>query len=619
MNIVTIDFETYYDKEYSLSKMTTEEYVNDSRFQIIGVGISVNYNAVWHTGHADNLNVLFGKDSWLKNNMHDYAILCHNTLFDGAILAWKFGIKPKMWLDTLCMARAKHGVEVGGSLKKLAERYQIGEKGDEVINAMGKRLADFTDADLNRYGAYCRNDVDLTNALYHKMMPFPEKELKLIDLTLRMYLEPSLKVDDALLVQRLEQVKLDKSKMLASLAEALEVDTEEEVREQLSSNPKFASLLEHCGVKPPTKTSLRTGKETLALAKTDEGFIALQEHENPLIQQLCAVRLGTKSTIEESRIERFINIGAGNRGFLPVPLKYYGAHTGRWSGLDSVNFQNLPSRDKAKKALKNAIIAPDGYTIINSDSSQIEARVLAWLAGQADVVKQFADKQDVYSVFASTVYNRPISKANPTERFVGKTCVLGLGYGTGGKKLQQTLSLGGADLPEDECKRIVDLYRNTNNKITALWKESDTALDCLMTYGKDSKPFYLGKHEALMVDGEGIKLPNGLYIRYANLRKSDGKSVYDSRRGVVSIWGGSVVENVVQALARIIIGEQMLWIAKHYRPCLTVHDALVYVVPDDELKDALEYVEMCMSTPPKWATGLPVACEAKYGKSYGEC
>jgi len=616
MSIITIDFETYYDKDYSLSKMTTEEYINDPRFEVIGMGMKEDDGpSKWYSDSAKIEAVLErGHKEWSY-----YTILCHNTLFDGSILAWKYGIKPKMWLDTLCMARAIHGVDAGGSLKALASRYQIGEKGNEVINALGKRLVDFDSADLARYGAYCRNDVDLTYDLYRKMMPFPEKELKLIDLTLRMYFEPTLMVDDALLVQRLEQVKLEKSKMLTSLMGALEVDTEEEVRKQLSSNPQFASLLEHLGIKPPMKVSATTGKETYALAKTDEGFIALQDHENPLIQQLCAVRLGTKSTIEESRIERFINIGANNRGYLPVPLKYYGAHTGRWSGLDSVNFQNLPSRDKHKKALKNAIIAPPNHSIINSDSSQIEARVLAWLAGQSDVVKQFANKEDVYSVFATMVYNRPISKANPTERFVGKTCVLGLGYGTGAKKLQQTLALGGAELDDAECKRIVDLYRNTNNKITKLWAESDRVLDRLMSSSEDTKPIYLGQNEALIVDKDGIKLPNGLYIRYNNLRKSDGKAIYDSRRGVVSIWGGSVVENVVQALARIIVGEQMLWISRHYRPCLTVHDALVYVVPDDELENALEYIELCMSTPPVWAEGLPVACEVKYGKSYGEC
>ena len=163
----------------------------------------------------------------------------------------------------------------------------------------------------------------------------------------------------------------------------------DEVRAKLASNPQFAEVLRSFGVEPPMKTSLTTGKETYALAKNDEGFIELSEHGNPVVQQLCSVRLGTKSTIEESRVERFIGIGARNKGLLPIPLKYYGAHTGRWSGLDSVNLQTLPSRDKAKKALKNSIMAPPGHYIINCDSSQIEARVLAWWAGQDDVVEQF--------------------------------------------------------------------------------------------------------------------------------------------------------------------------------------------------------------------------------------
>jgi DNA polymerase len=612
MSIITLDFETYYSKDFSLSKMTTEEYVNDKRFEVIGVGVKIdNGEPFWIT---EDLEGFFSSINW-----SEHEILCHNTLFDGAILAWKYGIKPKRWLDTLSMARAIHGVNAGGSLKALASKYGIGEKGDEVINAMGKRLADFSAADLDRYGAYCRNDVVLTYDLFHKLQPFPENELDLIDLTIRMYTEPSLKVDDGLLIQRLEQVQNIKSELLNGLKQALGVETEEEVRKQLSSNPQFASLLKHFGVKAPMKISPTTGKETYALAKTDEGFIALQENENPLIQQLCAVRLGTKSTLEESRIERFIDIGARNRGYIPIPLKYYGAHTGRWSGSDSINIQNLPSRDKNKKALKNAIIAPEGYTIINSDSSQIEARVVAWLAEQDDVVKQFANKEDVYSIFATAVYNKPISsKTNPVERFVGKTCILGLGYGTGAKKLQQTLSLGGVDLDDAECKRIVDLYRKTNSKIVDLWRTCDKALDTMTVRIKTKKGNKVSLGKGIKVSDK-IMLPNGLSIYYPNLKYKEEGYVYDSRKGQIPIWGGTVVENVVQALARIIVGQQMSWIAKYYRPCLTVHDALVYVVPDDEVEDAMEYIQLCMSTAPDWAEGLPVACEAKYAKTYGEC
>jgi DNA polymerase len=614
VSIITIDFETYYDKDYSLSKMTTEEYINDPRFEVIGMGFKLDDNPTeWYVG--DEVSAVLQ-----DMDCSTHAILCHNTLFDGAILAWKYGVKSGFWFDTLCMARAIHGVDAGGSLKSLVLQYGLGEKGTEVINALGKRRADFTPTELHRYGEYCKNDADLTYKLFEKLANnFPDNEFKLIDMTLRMYTEPTLEVDDALLVEKLESVQETKCELLNGLKEALQVDNEEAVRAQLSSNPQFAGLLEHFGVTPPMKVSPTTGKQTYALAKTDEGFLALQEHENPLIQQLCAVRLGTKSTLEESRIERFIGIGARNRGRLPIPLKYYGAHTGRWSGSDSVNFQNLPSRDKKKKALKNSILAPDGHYIINCDSSQIEARVLAWWAGQHDVVKQFANGEDVYSTFASKIYKRHISKANPIERFVGKTCILGLGYGTGDVKLQHTLKTQppGADLPLEDCTDIVRLYRTENFMIRELWGECDRALKQMM--GKIKGKISLGSG-VVSVDNNGIKLPNGLYIRYPNLRLNDeGKMVYDSRRGAVNIWGGAMVENIVQALARIIVGEQMLKIHERYPVVLTVHDAAVCVVKKAELTEALAFITQVMSTAPSWAMGLPVACEAKYAERYGEC
>ena len=624
MSIITIDFETYYDKEYSLSKMTTEEYINDLRFEVIGMGIKYDDRVTeWFVGGTEEFNDAIEE---LQVVASDCAIICHNTLFDGAILAWKYGIKPGMWFDTLSMARALHGVSAGGSLKALAQRYNLGEKGDEVINALGKRLADFDQVSLKRYGDYCRNDVDLTYGLFQCLAErFPESELQLIDLTLRMYTEPMLQVDDAMLVERLEQVKAEKQDLLSSLMHMTESINEEDVRQKLSSNPKFAELLRTFGVTPPMKVSLTTGKETYAFAKTDEGFLALQEHSDPIVQHVCAVRLGTKSTLEESRMERFIGISSRNRNYIPVPLRYYGTHTGRWSGLDSINFQNLPSRDKKKKTLKNAIVPPDGYVVINCDSSQIEARVLAWLADQDELLEQFANGEDVYSTFATEIFHRPISKSTPMERFVGKTCILGLGYGTGAAKLQATLKQGGADLSLDNCKEIVTLYRGLNYRIPELWGECDAVLRRLMERtGINLRLGHTnpvsGVNAVWVNPNVGIKLPNGLYIRYPELQlDADGRCYYESRKGPVSIWGGAVVENIVQALARIVVSEQMLWIAKQYRPALSVHDAVVLVVPKNELEDALEYVNLCMSTTPAWADGLPVACEAKWGESYGDC
>jgi DNA polymerase I-like protein with 3'-5' exonuclease and polymerase domains len=622
MKLITLDFETYCDSKIKLGfkHQTTEEYVKDKRFEVIGVGVQVDDGAAeWFSGsHKEILDYLERLD------IQGSALLCHNTLFDGCILSWCFGIKPAFMFDTLCMARALHGVEVGGSLAKLAERYNLGKKGDEVVMAEGKRRQDFDAFELARYGSYCKNDVDLTFRLFQELSSaLPEDEFSLIDMTLRMFTEPIFEVDDALLIYRLEEVQAEKKELLNGLMEKLKCDTEEAVRKKLASNKQFAKLLLDYGVTPPMKVSKTTGKETYALAKNDEGFLALTEDEDKFIQQLCSVRLGTKSTIEESRIQRFIDIGKRNEGRLPIPLKYYGAHTGRWAGSDKVNFQNLPSRDKKKKALKNAVVAPDGHFVINCDSSQIEARVLAWLAGQNDVVEQFAKGEDVYSLFATKIYGRPVSKADPIERFVGKTCILGLGYGTGALKLQHTLKTTppGAIVTEDEAKEYVNTYRQANDQIIDLWREGDDVIKDLTDWGR-LKAYYYGQHRCVMVTKDGIKLPNGLMIRYPNLHlnteESKSQYQYQSRKGPVSLWGGSLVENVVQALARIVVGQQMLKIQQKYRVALTVHDAAVVVVKEAELNNALAYIVECMKWTPDWARGLPVTCEAHYGESYGD-
>jgi len=621
MNIVTLDFETYYAQNFSLTKLTTEEYIRSHQFQVIGVAVKVNDGeTIWASGGRE-VKLLLETIDW-----SDAMVLCHNTLFDGAILSFRYDIVPAVYLDTLSMARAIHGVDAGGSLKVLAERYNIGVKGEEVIEAKGKRLEDFDPKDLKQYGEYCKNDVKLTYDLFNILAKdFPFNELKLIDMTIRMFTQPKLEVDDAMLVERLEEVQEEKTQLLQSLMVKLNCDNEEDVRKKLASNPQFAGVLLEFGVEPPMKESKATGKQTYALAKNDECFIELTEHEDPFIQMLCAVRLGTKSTIEESRIQRFLSIGSRNKGKLPIPLKYYGAHTGRWAGSDKVNFQNLPSRDKKKKALKNAVVAPEGYQVINCDSSQIEARVLVWLAGQDEVIKQFANGDDVYSVFASKVYDRPITKKDPVERFVGKTCVLGLGYGTGWAKLQHTLKTQppSAVLTEDECRNLVDIYRELNDKVIELWAECDSVLGDLADWPPNKKPYWLGKNNCLFVTPKGIRLPNGLYITYPQLHwdtsETRGKYKYKSRKGTVSIWGGSVVENVVQALARIIVGEQMIKVNDIYPVVLTVHDAAVCVVPTDVASSALESIMSIMSEPPEWGKDLPISCEGKYAPSYGEC
>jgi len=605
MNILTIDFESYYSADYGLKKYTTEEYIRDPQFEVIGVAVQVNDGKPeWFSGSmVETAKFLSGYD-WSNS-----LALAHNAMFDGFILSNHFDIKPKGWLDTLSMGRALHGTEVGGSLAVLSAHYGLGVKGTEVVNAMGLRREAFPADQLARYGDYCENDVALTWKLFNAMSgEFPPTELRLIDLTIKMFTEPVLWLDVVVLQEHLNRVKNSKAFLLGAYN-----------KDDLMSNPKFAELLRENGVVPPMKKSPTTGKQTYAFSKTDEEFKALLEHPNNYVQTLVAARLGTKSTIEETRTERFI--GIANRGALPVPLRYYAAHTGRWGGDDKVNLQNLPRAS----TLKYAMIAPAGYVILDSDSSQIEARTLAWLAGQNDLVQAFEDGEDVYKIMASAIYNKPVEEILKEERFVGKTTILGAGYGMGAAKFQAQLKNFGVEISLDEAKRIIDTYRLTYPQIVELWKDAGVALKAILQKQQTS----LGRGGLLSVQGEdGIVLPNGLRLKYPNLRlheTEEGKTeiVYDTKKGKATIpnriYGGKVIENVCQALARIIIGEQMLMIAKKYRVVMTVHDAIAIVVPEAEAEVAKEYVELCMRLRPQWALELPLNCEAGYGKSYGDC
>jgi DNA polymerase len=610
VNLITIDFETFYEKStFSLSKLTTEEYVRDDRFEVIGVAVKVNDGETeWASGTHEQIK------GWLKG--FDWAnsmAIAHNMMFDGFILSERFGIFPKVYADTLSMGRAIHGVEVGGSLAVLAERYNLGTKGDEVIAASGKNRVDFTDEDLDRYGDYCVNDVELTYKLFSAMIKkgFPKTEMKLIDLTTRMFTRPLLDLNLNLLEMHLVDIKEKKDNLLL-LANI-------EDKGELASNPKFAELLKQFGVPVPMKISPTTGKETFALSKNDEEFKALAEHPDVRVQALVAARLGTKSTLEETRTERFI--GIAKRGLMPVPLKYYAAHTGRWGGSDSLNLQNLPSRGDNAGKLKKAIVAPEGYSVIDADSSQIEARVLAWLAGQDDLVEAFAKGEDVYKIMASAIYGKSEAEVSKEERFVGKTTILGAGYGMGSQKFRAQLKTFGAEISEDEARHIIQIYRETYPSIVGLWRQAQLALEAISKGYTTS----LGKAGVLGIEPneKGIRLPSGLLMRYDQLvavRDEKGMQYqYKTRYGWNKIYGGKVIENVCQAIARCIIGEQMIRIAKRYNVVLTVHDAIACVVKDEEVLEAQAYIEECMKWTPEWADGLPVSCESGYGKSYGDC
>ena len=760
MDIVTIDFETYYDQKFSLSKLTTEAYIRDPQFEIIGVGIKVNdYPTDWYAG--DNVGKFLKSLDYSKR-----AILCHNTAFDGAILAWHFGINPRLWLDTLSMARPLHNLTVGGSLAALTTHYGLGKKGDEVVQALGKHKADFTAEELAKYGQYCINDVELTHALFNKLkVGFPSSELLVIDQTLRMYTEPVIELDVPLLEKHLEEVRTRKRMLLTDLG--LTGVSEEALTKMLMSNEIFAKYLKNLGIDPPTKISARTGKQAWAFAKTDKGMTDLLEHPDERVQAVVTARLGTKSTIEETRTESLI--GVAGRGRLPIMLNYYGAHTGRFSGGDKLNLQNLPSRGNT--TIRRALKAPEGQLLVSCDSSQIEARTVAWVAGQVDLVQAFRDKRDVYSEFATEVYGRAITKDDKIERFVGKTCIaegtlvlcdtgwkpieqvslkdklwdgkewvchqgllsngikptlnlcgswltpdhkilcgtqwkeaqlvaqeesflyqaldtgaenlplqpeqkmpkikeklgnlkpvydilncgfrnrftiltnvgplivhnciLGLGYGMGAEKLRRTLEIGqgGISVAMElyEAERIVRIYRAKNFKIVQLWQKMGNMLSHMVN-GLDGSIC-----DAVSYSNQGILLPNKLLIKYPALRQNgsgfeyigDARTYRKAVRDRVTtgateditwtkIYGGKATENLVQALAAIVIREQMAKIGQHYHVAFQVHDEIIISTPDGKITQAEQQLVAVMSTPPKWAQDLPIACESGHAKNYGD-
>jgi len=608
MDLITVDFETYYDKDYSLRKITTEAYIRDPRFEVIGVSVKVNNGSTeWASGTHEELKEYLQTFDWANS-----ILLAHNTMFDGAILNWHFDVHPRIYTDTLCIARALHGVEVGGSLHALTQRYNLGEKGTEVLDAVGKKRLDFTDEALDKYGDYCVNDVELTYKLFNRMgKGFPKGELRLIDCTLRMFIEPIIELDLGLLEHHLEDTKQIKEDLITASGVT---------KKDLMSNPKFADILRDLGVNPPMKLSLTTGKQTYAFSKTDEGFKALADHKDVRVQALVMSRLGTKSTLEESRTERFI--GIAKRGLMPVPIRYYAAHTGRWGGDDKINIQNLPSRGVNGKKLKNSMLAPEGYVMIDCDSSQIEARVLAWLAGQEDLVSAFANGEDVYIKMAAVIYGIPEEQVTKAQRFVGKTTILGCGYGMGAIRFAEQLLSFGTFMEAEEARRVVSIYRDANWKINTLWRDCQNML-VEMSRGTAVSLGPNGIVRSVETQsGMGILLPSGLVMRYDDLGYEQGvrgpEFSYKTRRGRTRIYGGKVTENVCQAIARCIIGDQMLAIAKKYKVALTVHDSVVCCVPENELKEATAFVEGCMSTTPSWAEGLPITCESDNGKSYGE-
>lgn len=612
-DILTLDFETAYGTDYTLSKMSTSQYVRDERFLPFMCGMKLNRGLTKVWGTRDIKRAL--KDiNWKRT-----ALLAHNTAFDGFICTQHYGVKPAFYLDTLSMARAVLGHAVRHDLDTVGKLMGVGGKEGKEILVDTKNKRALTAAETMAMADYCAIDVQRCFDVFWKMYDhFPDDEFDLVDTTIRMFCEPTLSINRALVEEELEaEVGGKMRSMLIAGAN----------RTDLMSNPKFADLLQREGVPPPMKISLKTQKKTYSFSKDSLEDLA---KEYPHVANLVDARIKVKSTIGESRAQKFLEAGLDG-ALMPVGLSYYGAHTGRWSGNNRMNMQNLPRGGR----LRRSLTAPKGHQVVVADSSQIEARVNAWLWGQNDLVEAFRLKKDIYSEFASKLFRRPVDRKRkeigPDGKefypdfdagFIGKTAILGLGFQMGVEKFHATVcKKKGINFTYTEAADAVALYREQNNMIVRGWKQ---LAQIIPRMARKDFHFELGP---VTFNHECVRLPSGLFLRYPELRVQPG--AYENSLGEASfagrnnsrtkLYGGLLCENLVQALARCIIAEQMLVLKREgFKLVTTTHDEIVAVSPNRLAERHFNRMIEVMSTPPEWAEGIPLAAEGGFAPEYSK-
>lgn len=663
--LVTLDFETYYDTDYTLNKLSTSEYVRDPRFKAQMVGIKIGTGPTKIYPHA-KVAAALRKISWAT-----HSLLSHNTAFDAFILSHHYGIQPKKLYCTLSMARGLHSNEIGAGLDEVSKFYGRGGKIEGGLEPT-KGVLIWPKALVESAGIYCANDVEECFNLFKLMLPnMPRDEIDLIDLIVRMFTDPVLKVDiprveaelkreiderEALMLSILKLVPLDGVK-LTKIEQAL---PERErllliVKKTVGSNERFADLLRKAGVtnipqkispawmKADRTTRKDEDKLAYAFAKDDIAFTSLpQKHDawsadfdltkrasavqlavrQAVVQTLVDTRLAVKSTTNITRAERFLTAGAGGMP-LPCGYSYFRAHTGRLGGNNKMNMQNLTRGGE----LRQSILAPKGHSLVVADSGQIEARVNGWLWGQDDLLAAFAASdagtgRDAYCLMASDVYGRIITKDDKTERFVGKVLVLGLGFQMGAPKLMLTLAKGALGGPPvyfslPECQDAVNKYRRRNGRIVQGWERCKMIIED-MAAGRS------GSWKCISWDHEVIYLPNGMTLKYPDLRKSINPDngwdewTYQAGRIRKKLYGGLLCENIVQALARIIVMEQTLVISRKHRIVMSTHDEAVACVKTAAAPKAFDFMLGCFRTPPGWAPDIPLNAEGGFALNYSK-
>jgi DNA polymerase family A/3'-5' exonuclease len=609
MNILTLDFETFFSDDYTLKKMTTEAYVRDERFEVLMVGIRWdNYQdaqcteTIWYGTDTIAPGGVYQNGILWSIDWDNIAVLCHHAHFDALILSHHYGIKPRFIYDTLSMARLLLGNHLSVGLESLARHFGLQGKTVPYDRFKGKRWADIDPVLRGDLGAGCLHDIDLTWQIFCELAKtFPQEEYQVVDMTVRMFTEPKLVGDTDVFAKVWVHEHEHKKEILSDLG--LEAG-------DLQSADRFAELLRREGIEPETKSGKNS--EIFAFAKTDQFMIDLLEHDDERVRTLAEARLGQKSTLDQTRAERLGFMAT--RGPMPVYLSYCGAHTTRWSGGDKVNWQNL----KRGSALRKGCGAPAGYKIVKADKSQIECRILEMFAGEEEGIEEFRQGKDPYTGIASKFYGFEVTKEHKEERQFGKVMRLQCGFQAGGESIMRAAKR--ATIPViitlEQGFEARDLYRSEKPKVKELWGTAGRIISAL---GGTNQPIQWGP---LIVDSNCISL-QGIPIWYPELHyhrdEESGEEYwrYKSRKGWVKLYGGKLVENVVQFMSRVDMSQSLLRILSrtNLRPAQLEHDAAVWVVPDDLVTPFVSVVQEEMTRAPVWLPDIPLAAEITVGET----
>ena len=625
MSFITLDYETAFrtrkDKgtpgpSYSLKDWTYEEYLRGSKvtkthglieapFRVHGVGVKIDRGPTEWVSHNDLK--YFQEEMFPEGN--DHTLLCHNTMFDGAILHWIYDLKAAKYYDTQGMSRALWNQQPA-TLKGLSERCfpddKKKRKGNELEVADGIWYLDAEQEEL--IAGYCIQDVELTFACFEKMwqMGFPPEELEVMDMTLKMFIDRPFVLDSERVEKYQRRLQRNRERWYRISGWP---------RSTLASNDKFvARLARDRNIKIdkiPSPTDKNPDNMRYPLAKNDLEFLAIQDN-NPNLRAIWKARLAATANSELSRCARVLDHGSISwmnlNGNIAMPLNYYKAHTGRWGGTNKQNPQNLGRGSILRRGLK----APEGSVVVVRDLSNIEGRLSAWFCGQSDMLELIASGQDIYNDMATSIYGYPVNRKDPkqtTEGFVGKVASLGLGFGMGANKFHHTLASGAmgkrVNIGIEKATHVVQTYRRKNFAITQMWKTLQFVIQDMAK--EHIVPYTLGP---VRVEYRRIVLPNGLALNYPGLREidhPDAVNEYEYWEGKFwkKIYGGLFLENIIQALARIVMSSAMVrfnrWLGDKGQIALTVHDEVVAIVKKQHADEAFKQLDIELTRTPDWA------------------